>query len=111
MDGRSIIMQASRKIPRSIAELLERNHVAVGDIEICLMHQANLNLIMRVAHALSIPEDRFFCNIQLYGNTSSASMLIAAAEWRQQHPAPPTGPLVFATFGAGLHWGSLLAMP
>jgi hypothetical protein len=40
-----------------------------------------------------------------------ASMLIAAAEWRQQHPSPPAGPLVFAAFGAGLHWGALLASP
>jgi 3-oxoacyl-[acyl-carrier-protein] synthase-3 len=35
--------------------------------------------------------------------------LIAAAEWRRQHPLPPAGPLVFAAFGAGLHWGALLA--
>jgi len=111
MDGRSIILQAARKIPRSIAELVERNHVPVTEVETFLMHQANLNLIVRVAQSLGVPEDRFFCNIQAYGNTSSASMLIAADEWRQQHPAPPAGPLIFTTFGAGLHWGSLLAMP
>jgi 3-oxoacyl-[acyl-carrier-protein] synthase III len=56
------------------------------------MHQANLNLITGVAQALAVPEDRFFRNIQRYGNTSSASLLIAAAEWRQQHPSPPAGP-------------------
>jgi 3-oxoacyl-[acyl-carrier-protein] synthase-3 len=109
MDGRTIIMQASRKIPRAIAELLERNRVPPAAVEIFLMHQANLNLIARVAQALAVPEDRFFRNIQRYGNTSSASLLIAAAEWRQQHPSPPAGPLVFAAFGAGLHWGALLA--
>jgi len=111
MDGRTIIMQAARKIPRAIAELLERYRIPPDAVEIFLMHQANLNLIARVAQALAVPEDRFFRNIQRYGNTSSASLLIAAAEWRQQHPSPPTGPLVFAAFGAGLHWGALLAMP
>jgi 3-oxoacyl-[acyl-carrier-protein] synthase-3 len=110
MDGRTIILQAARKIPRAIAELLERNRVPPAAVETFLVHQANLNLITRVAQALAVPEDRFFCNIQRYGNTSSASMLIAAAEWRQRHPSPPAGPLVFATFGAGLHWGALLAM-
>ena len=109
MDGRTIIMQAARKIPRAISELLERNRVAPAAVEAFLMHQANLNLITRVAQALAVPEDRFFRNIQRYGNTSSASMLIAAAEWRRQHPLPPAGPLVFAAFGAGLHWGALLA--
>ena len=109
MDGRTIILQAARKIPRAISELLERNHVPVAAVEAFLMHQANLNLISRVAQALAVPEDRFFRNIQRYGNTSSASMLIAAAEWRRQFPSPPTGPVVFAAFGAGLHWGALLA--
>lgn len=111
MDGRTIIMQAARKIPRAISELLERNRVAPAAVEAFLMHQANLNLITRVAQALAVPEERFFRNIQRYGNTSSASMLIAAAEWRRQHSSPPAGPLVFAAFGAGLHWGALLATP
>jgi 3-oxoacyl-[acyl-carrier-protein] synthase-3 len=111
MDGRTIILQAARKIPRAISELLERNRVTVADVETYLMHQANWNLIVRVARSLGVPEDRFFRNIQRYGNTSSASLLIAAAEWRQEHPSPPAGPLVFAAFGAGLHWGALLALP
>ncbi|HUE05081.1 MAG TPA: ketoacyl-ACP synthase III [Bryobacteraceae bacterium] len=111
MDGRTVILQAARKIPRAIAELLERNRLAPAAVEVFLMHQANLNLITRVAQSLGVAEDRFFCNIRQYGNTSSASMFIAAAEWRQQCAGPPAGPLVFATFGAGLHWGALLALP
>lgn len=108
MDGRTIIMQAARKIPRAIAQLLERNHVAAAEVAAFVMHQANLNLIARVAQALGVPESRFYTNIQRYGNTSSASMLIAAAEWRQEQAALK-GPVVFAAFGAGLHWGALLA--
>lgn len=111
MDGRTIILHAARKIPRAIAELIERHRVPAVAVNAYLMHQANLNLITRVARALEVPEDRFFLNIQRYGNTSSASLLIAAAEWRQQHSAPIAGPLVFASFGAGLHWGALLATP
>jgi 3-oxoacyl-[acyl-carrier-protein] synthase-3 len=111
MDGRTVILQAARKIPRAITDLLERNRIPAPAVEVFLMHQANLNLIARVAQALAVPEDRFFRNIQRYGNTSSASLLIAAAEWRQQRPSAPAGPLVFAAFGAGLHWGALLAMP
>ena len=35
-------------------------------------------------------------------------MLIAAAEWWR---GPIDTPVVFATFGAGLNWGALLACP
>ncbi len=75
------------------------------------MHQANVNLIRKVATALAVPEDLFFRNIDRYGNTSSASLLIAASEWHAAYPTQPTTPIVFAAFGAGFNWGSILTLP
>jgi 3-oxoacyl-[acyl-carrier-protein] synthase-3 len=108
MNGRSVILQASRKIPAAIAELLERNHVSAADVEVFLMHQANQNLIDRVAKALGVRPEKFYSNIRRYGNTSSASMLIAAAEWWARGDVA-SRPICFAAFGAGFHWGALLA--
>ncbi|HLK66899.1 MAG TPA: ketoacyl-ACP synthase III [Bryobacteraceae bacterium] len=111
MDGRTIILQASRKLPRAIREVLDRNQSKAADVGTFLMHQANLNLITRVAQALGVPDSRFFSNVQRYGNTSSASMLIAATEWWRQLGQKMEAPIVFAAFGAGLNWGALLAAP
>jgi 3-oxoacyl-[acyl-carrier-protein] synthase III len=108
MNGRSVIMQASRKIPGAIAELLERNGTPAAAVKIFLMHQANQNLIDRVAKALDVPAGVFYSNIRGYGNTSSASMLIAASEWWQAHCPSPGDLICFAAFGAGFHWGALL---
>jgi 3-oxoacyl-[acyl-carrier-protein] synthase-3 len=107
MKGLSVILQASRKLPGAIQEVLERAKIPAADISAFLLHQANQNLLVRVAKALGIVPDRIFSNIARYGNTSSASMLIAAAEWSAQ--APASGQCVFAAFGAGFHWGALLA--
>jgi len=108
MNGRSVILQASRKVPRAISELLDRHGRKASDVGTFLMHQANQNLIDRVAQALEVPADRFYSNIARYGNTSSASMLIAAAEWAES--GWPAGESVcFTAFGAGFHWGALLA--
>lgn len=108
MNGRSVILQASRKIPRAISELLEKHGRQAQDVGTFLMHQANQNLIDRVAQALGVPAGRFYTNIARYGNTSSASMLIAAAEWAES--GWPEGQAVcFAAFGAGFNWGALLA--
>lgn len=108
MNGRSVIMQASRKIPGVITELLERNGICPAEIKIFLMHQANQNLIDRVAKTINVEPAMFYSNIREYGNTSSASMLIAASEWWQS-PGPTRGDKIcFATFGAGFHWGALL---
>jgi 3-oxoacyl-[acyl-carrier-protein] synthase-3 len=109
MDGRSIILQAGRKLPRVIGEVLERNHVKAADIGTFLLHQANLNLLTRVAQVLGVPDDRFFRNIARFGNTSSASLLIAADEWWQGCEKPLKMPIVLAAFGAGLNWGAVLA--
>lgn len=109
MNGRVVILQASRKIPRAIADLLARNQRAASEAGVFLMHQANLNLIVRVAQALEVPAERFYANISRYGNTSSASMLIAAAEWSREQGFRPGVPVVLAAFGAGFHWGAMLA--
>jgi 3-oxoacyl-[acyl-carrier-protein] synthase-3 len=110
MNGRSVILQASRKIPRAISDLLEKHGRNAKDVGIFLMHQANQNLLARIAQALGVAEEKFFSNIQRYGNTSSASMLIAAAEWVSAHGFEPGVPVCFAAFGAGFNWGSLLAV-
>ncbi len=109
LNGRSVILQASRKIPAAINELLERNSRPASAVRVFLMHQANQNLMDKVAAALQVDPSRFHSNIRKYGNTSSASMLIAAAEWWCD-PGPRPGDLIcFAAFGAGFHWGALLA--
>jgi len=107
MDGRTIILHASRKLPRVISELLERHQTKPDAVGTFLLHQANLNLITRVAQALEVPEHRFFRNIARYGNTSSASLLIAASEWWQS-AGQMDAPVVLAAFGAGLNWGAVL---
>jgi 3-oxoacyl-[acyl-carrier-protein] synthase-3 len=111
MDGRTIILHASRKLPRAIAELLERNRLKPGQVGVFLLHQANLNLMTRVAQALGVPEARFFQNLGRYGNTSSASLLIAATEWWREAGQKVEAPIVLAAFGAGLNWGAVLAAP
>ncbi|MEO5953746.1 MAG: ketoacyl-ACP synthase III [Chloroflexia bacterium] len=104
MNGRAVIMHAARKVPAAIAALLMRNGVAPEAVSVYLMHQANANLLTKIAQTVGVGVDKFFSNIARYGNTSSASMLIAASEWQGAW----SGPIVFAAFGAGFHWGAML---
>jgi 3-oxoacyl-[acyl-carrier-protein] synthase-3 len=107
MNGMTVILQAGRKIPGAIRKALgDRPPESVSRY---LMHQANQNLIDRVAKTLEVPPSRFYSNIARYGNTSSASMLLAAHEWWCDE-APQAGSRVcFAAFGAGFHWGAMVA--
>ncbi|MBZ5678170.1 MAG: ketoacyl-ACP synthase III [Acidobacteriia bacterium] len=107
MNGLTVILQAARKIPASITEVLERQNISAQQVAVFLLHQANLNLLTRVAKSLGVAPEKMFANVQRYGNTSSASMLIAASEWAETNPEP--GPIVFSAFGAGFHWGAIVA--
>jgi 3-oxoacyl-[acyl-carrier-protein] synthase-3 len=112
MNGQDVIMKATRKIPAAIKSLFAEQNITGDAVAQVLMHQANLNLIKKVATSIGVPIERFFVNIQRYGNTSSASMLIAAHEWDQQRAgAPIEGPVLLTAFGTGLNWGALLASP
>ncbi|MCC6345448.1 MAG: ketoacyl-ACP synthase III [Bryobacterales bacterium] len=109
MNGRSVILHASRKLPRVILQVLEEQGVTARDVDVYLMHQANQNLMDRVADAIGVERGRFYTNIARYANTSSASMLIAAAEWEKEAGFAPGHKICFTAFGAGYHWGAMLA--
>lgn len=110
MDGSVVIRHASKRMPEAIAELLERNAMSPEAVGTFLLHQANLNLVMRIAKTVGAPLERFYANIERFGNTSSASMLIAANEWRQ-NSGEVKAPAMFSAFGVGFTWGAVLAVP
>jgi len=105
-----VIVQAARKVPAAIHEVLNRDGRTADSIGAFLMHQANQRLIVKIAQALDVAPGKFYSNIAKYGNTSSASMLIAAAEWSEAGGFQPNEAVVFAAFGAGFHWGAVLAV-
>lgn len=111
MDGGSVILRASRKLPAAIQTILARNALTPDAIAHYILHQANLNLLNKVASTLKVSAGRFFTNIERYGNTSSASLLIALDEWLRSTAQPVSGPVILSAFGAGLNWGALLAVP
>jgi 3-oxoacyl-[acyl-carrier-protein] synthase III len=111
MNGMAVIRHAGRRLPQAIQTLLDRNSLSPDAPAVYLLHQANRNLIHGVANKIKVPRERFFTNLDRYGNTSAASLLIAADEWFAAQTEPVSAPLVFAAFGTGLNWGALLALP
>lgn len=110
MDGRSIILQAGRKLPRAIQLVLERENIRPDSVGAFILHQGNQHLLDAVARSLGVPQSRFVSNLKSYGNTSSASMLIAAAEWDESAGFKAGVHTVFGGFGAGFHWGAIVAV-
>jgi 3-oxoacyl-[acyl-carrier-protein] synthase-3 len=108
MDGRQVFKLAVTRMPEVTRELLARNGRSLDDLDLLVMHQANLRINQAAQKALGLPDDKVFNNIQRYGNTTSATLPLAFHEARQAGMAPPGALVAFAALGAGLHWGAVL---
>ena len=71
-------------------------------------HQANYRIIEGVADLKKIPLNKFFLNLEHYGNTSAASIPIALDEFLSSNVLKRGDKLMLVGFGAGLTWGGAL---
>ncbi len=106
MNGKAIFSQAVRNLTSSCQAALSHNQLTGDDVDLVVAHQANLRILEGVAGRLSLPMERFFINIDRYGNTSSASVPIALDEALRAGRVKPGDLLLFCALGGGLAWGS-----
>lgn len=108
MHGRPVAVAAIHKLQETVQGLCRDAGWALPEVDLFLFHQANLKLLRQVVRGLDLPEAKVFTNIQTRGNTSSASLLIAAAEAQRAGLLGPGRKVVLAAFGAGFTHGSAL---
>lgn len=108
MKGREIFKIAVREMEEAAREILEQHRIPASDISCVIPHQANLRIIDAIAQYLELPLDRFFINLDRYGNTSAASIPLALDEARRSGRVRPGDTTLFVAFGAGLTYGSAL---
>lgn len=108
MDGRQVFKLAVTRMPEATREVLSRQGYGVGDLDLLIMHQANLRINEKAQQILGLPDNKVYNNIQKYGNTTSATLPLAFHEARKAGMAPEGALVAFAALGAGLHWGAVL---
>jgi 3-oxoacyl-[acyl-carrier-protein] synthase-3 len=108
MDGQRVYQFATRAIEGSIAKVLEDCNLENSDIGKIIPHQANLRIIRNAAKNLNFSMDKFFLNIEKYGNTSAASIIIALDEHIRSSADVTDQKVILVGFGAGFTWGSAL---
>ena len=108
MNGRAVFKLAVSRMPQAVRELCAKQHLAVGDIDLLIAHQANLRISEGVQRALGLPDDRVYNNIQKYGNTTAATIPIALDECRKSGRIKPGQLVCFVGLGSGFHWGAAL---
>lgn len=108
MKGREVFNFAVQRGTEIIRRLLQEADIPTDKIKCFICHQANVNIILKIAEQLEINEEKFFMNIFRYGNTASASVLIALDEAVNRQVIKKGDLVVTASFGGGLSWGANL---
>jgi 3-oxoacyl-[acyl-carrier-protein] synthase-3 len=101
MEGHEVFKLAVRGCPDVADAALEnagRNH---ADVDWAIFHQANKRIIDAAAKRLDIPEDRVFCNVERYGNTSAASVPLALDDLYREGKLQTGQTILMSAFGAG----------
>ncbi len=109
MDGKEVFRFATRVMAQSTLEAVTKSGWKLEDLKMVVPHQANIRIIEAAARGLKMPMEKFFVNLERYGNTSTASIPIATTEAVQVGKIRPGDKLVFVGFGAGLTWAALAA--
>lgn len=104
--GRDVYRFAVTKM----TEMIRRAAEGLDPDEIALVvpHQVNLRIIEGARERLDWPMEKFFVNIDKYGNTSAASIPIALDEAVRAGRIQRGDKVILVAFGAGLTWGSTL---
>ncbi len=106
MDGQKVFRFAVKRVPEVITELLNQMQITKEDVDVFLLHQANMRIIEAVVKRLGLDMEKVPANIAEMGNTSSASLGILIDELNQRGELKPGSRMVMAGFGAGLSWGA-----
>ncbi len=108
MEGQEVFRRAVTKMSESSILSLERAGVDLDDVDLLIPHQANVRIIDATARRLGLDESKVFVNIHSYGNTSSATIPVALTEALEEGRISAGDTIVFAAFGGGLSWGSVV---
>ncbi len=108
MKGQEVFKFAVRTISDLIQKVLVKAKMKEADIKYVVAHQANYRIIEQAAKFAGIALDKFFVNLDLYGNTSAATIGIALDEMNEKNLLEPGDKIILVGFGGGMTSGAIL---
>ncbi len=108
VEGRDVFKTAVERMPEAVQQILDRNGYGLDDLDLLIMHQANLRINEAVQKRLGLADGKVYNNIQKYGNTTAATLPLAFHEARLARGLSSGSLVCFVALGSGLTWGAAL---
>jgi 3-oxoacyl-[acyl-carrier-protein] synthase III len=108
MDGKRVFLHAVRGMVMSTQAALAATGLTWDDIQWFVPHQANLRINDKVVEVANIPRDKVLNSIQVYGNTTAATVPLTIDHWRQAGKVQRGDRILASVFGSGFTWGAAI---
>ncbi len=106
MDGRAVFKWAVRMINDIANDVVCHAELTMDDIDLVVLHQANLRIIDAAVQGLGVHRDKVLVNLDRYGNTTAASVPLVLSEAAEAGRLQRGDHVLIMGFGAGLTWGA-----
>lgn len=106
MNGQEVYKFATRQVPACIKEALDKADLTADDVDLFVLHQANVRIIESVAKRLKSDIAKFPMNLDRIGNMSSATIPVLLDELNRSGKIKKGDRLMLSGFGAGLTYGA-----
>ena len=107
-DGQAVFKFAVRKTEEIARRVLARNGIEASEVDLFVSHQANRRIITAAAERLGLPESKVIINLEMYGNTTAATIPLALADAVERDLVKRGDLVLLASVGAGFTVGSVL---
>lgn len=108
MKGQDVFKFAVHALPTATNKALKIAGVKSEELDMIFPHQANVRIIESAAKRIHVPIEKFYMNLQKFGNTSSASVGLALGEALEKGMVKKGDLVALTGFGAGLTYGSII---
>lgn len=108
MNGKEVFDTATKVVPDSIHELLNKNDTSVEDISFMIPHQPSIGILKTIAKKINMPFEKVMTNMDRYANTSGGTIPLVLDEVHKANKFQKGDLVLFAAVGAGWTWGTAL---
>lgn len=108
MNGKEVFNTATKVVPESINELLEKTKTSIDDVSFMIPHQPSIGILKSIAQQIHMPFEKVMTNMDRYANTSGATIPLVLDEVHKANRFKTGDLLLFAAVGAGWTWGTAL---
>lgn len=108
MEGREVFKHAVKSMTTIARQVCAEQGLTTKDVACIVPHQANIRIIEAIGQRLNEPVEKFFINLDKYGNTSGASVIVALDEAVRAGVIKRGDLVMLLVFGGGFTWGSSL---